>query len=486
MSSRTPTTTDAREQRAVGRSASAAPGDVERALLAAIHERPETDEPRLVYADWLMQQGDPHGQFIALQCAHAGQDEVAAKVVRQTRQLLDAHARGWFAPLAGGARVDIEIIRGGARLRFRGEDQAGLWMRLERGFLAEPLCVSREQLQGHDGQLFRLSPTLYEIARDVHTGRVATVAEARIHGAGGPGGRVAIKRSRWSPRLGTGLGDDSRLLDRKACGTIFGQELSIGRIAAHPNLAQYLGQAYWASAGDGALAMEWVDGLDGVRLLDDARQRGGPVPPALATAIAIAICRALVQVHLAQSRVGRRVAIVHGEVCPKHVMIGWDGDVKLLDLGWSWLHANSFPDADRTINLLTPRGGEQRHDDLLNNLPRELLVDGDGDQRSDQFSLGMLLYELLTNRHPFRVQGASAMELIAAIHHGEFAPVDQIADVPRSLARVLARALAANRSERYRDVQTMQQDLEAVVVEQGWRIEPEFVARMLASLWPRS
>lgn len=66
-------------------------------LLAEILARPDDDEPRLVYADWLTQQGDPRGEFITVQCALAtGTGDYSALAARE-RELLAAHAKEWTA-----------------------------------------------------------------------------------------------------------------------------------------------------------------------------------------------------------------------------------------------------------------------------------------------------------------------------------------------------------------------------------------------------
>jgi uncharacterized protein (TIGR02996 family) len=77
----------------------AAPAQSEDALLAAIHERPAEDAPRLVYADWLLERGEVRGEFITLQFKRraGGLSEAEAK---REQQLLKKHGRGWLGALA--------------------------------------------------------------------------------------------------------------------------------------------------------------------------------------------------------------------------------------------------------------------------------------------------------------------------------------------------------------------------------------------------
>src|SRR5262245_23767263 len=72
------------------------------AFLRAIHDRPDDDGPRLVYADWLDEQGDPRGEFIRLQCdlAQLGEDDPRRPGLEwREADLRRAHDRGWRAEL---------------------------------------------------------------------------------------------------------------------------------------------------------------------------------------------------------------------------------------------------------------------------------------------------------------------------------------------------------------------------------------------------
>ncbi|HEX5271780.1 MAG TPA: TIGR02996 domain-containing protein, partial [Gemmataceae bacterium] len=70
------------------------------AFLRAIIEDPDDDAPRLIYADWLEERGDPRGEFIRIQCelARRGAGDTARLRARE-RKLADAHARDWLGPL---------------------------------------------------------------------------------------------------------------------------------------------------------------------------------------------------------------------------------------------------------------------------------------------------------------------------------------------------------------------------------------------------
>ena len=89
---------------------------MEHELLAAIAADPHDDVPRLVYADWLMERGDPKGELIALQCSlartSAADEPCNAAALDRERALVEAHSGAWIAPLVELAAGTYELRRG--------------------------------------------------------------------------------------------------------------------------------------------------------------------------------------------------------------------------------------------------------------------------------------------------------------------------------------------------------------------------------------
>ncbi|MBX3162421.1 MAG: TIGR02996 domain-containing protein [Deltaproteobacteria bacterium] len=125
--------------------------DVEAGLLAAIRERPEDDAPRLVYADWLTERGDPRGELIAVQCALARlerDDDARPRLEERDRELRTAHEEAWrgeLAQLPGFASGYLE--RG--FVRRLAMDEGALGIHLAAALAAAPLLeevyLSRER-----------------------------------------------------------------------------------------------------------------------------------------------------------------------------------------------------------------------------------------------------------------------------------------------------------------------------------------------------
>ncbi len=189
----------------------------------------------------------------------------------------------------------------------------------------------------------------------------------------------------------------------------------------HPNI----GVVYEiGEADDGRqfIAMAWYDG----ETLKE-RIRRGPVAETEAVAIALQLGDALAEAH--------RDGIIHRDVKPANVMITRSGGVKLVDFGIAQLISEddtAHSGAAGTLGYMSPEQTE--------NIP----LDG----RSDIWSLGVLLYETLAGRRPFR--GDSDEQLISAIRSGKQRPITSLrTEINPEIAKVIERCLQKDRSARF-------------------------------------
>ena len=206
--------------------------------------------------------------------------------------------------------------------------------------------------------------------------------------------------------------------------------------------------------GNHFIATEYIAG-------ETLRQRlkGGPLAPGEAVAIAGQIAGALSAAHQA--------GLVHRDIKPENVMIWPDGLVKVLDFG---LAKTVHEEPERPTNAATRNPTLETDPDLLigtlNYLSPEQVRCERLDPRTDLFSLGVVLYEMLAGARPF--EDATAAEICAAILHREPSP---LAGAPL-LSRIVTRTLVKERDLRYQSAADLQTDLAAV-------------ARMLQA-WPAS
>jgi TolB-like protein len=141
--------------------------------------------------------------------------------------------------------------------------------------------------------------------------------------------------------------------------------------------------------------------------------------------------------------------IVHRDVKPSNILITAEGTAKLLDFGIAMLAGSKPPRDGTVVGTVAYMSPEQT---------RGVIVD----HRSDLWSLGVVLYEMITGLRPFRADDNDA--LIYAIRHDRWEPVDRVTSgMPSAVTGILRRCLAKDSEDRYRTAEELISDLEAVV-----------------------
>jgi serine/threonine protein kinase len=216
--------------------------------------------------------------------------------------------------------------------------------------------------------------------------------------------------------------------------TMLVDEAKLAGLLHHPNIAQVyelaqVGTSYF-------LAMEYVDGKDLRSLLDRAKSVGEQLPPVEVAYVGAEVCEALDAAHTQRDRDGTPLRLVHRDISPSNVLCSYDGHVKLCDFGIAKAVGTRVQTRAGVIK------GKVKYMSPEQAMGRKL------DARSDLFSLGVVLYELLTNQAPFQAQGE--MELIFAVRDARYAPIrDLNPAVPPRLCAVVDRALTRSRSARW-------------------------------------
>ena len=215
--------------------------------------------------------------------------------------------------------------------------------------------------------------------------------------------------------------------------------------------------------------------IEGLTLRDKLTQTRLEIP--LAVEIARQIASAIAAAHAS--------GIVHRDIKPENVIVREDGLVKVLDFGIAKLgealEAESLRDASPAMSTSTTQPGmvlgTARY--MSPEQARGILVDG----RSDIFSIGAVMYEMLASRAPF--SGETRSDVIAEILKTDPPPLLQVVpDIPADLERIINKALRKDREDRYQSVKDLMIDL------QDFNKELEFQAKLRrtpkASPTPRS
>ena len=208
------------------------------------------------------------------------------------------------------------------------------------------------------------------------------------------------------------------------------------------------------------IVTEFVDG-------ETLRQRlkAGPLTLAEALKIAVQISEALAAAH--------EIGIVHRDIKPENIMLRRDGYVKVLDFGIAkWIerrrHDAGPPEAERRAIAQPLRLGEitvtqqGKTPGTLGYMSPEQAAGLPVDVRTDVFSLGVMLHEMVSGQAPFA--GATSLEAVQAILEREPPPLPP--EVPAELAPIVHRALAKKRADRYQTARALQADL--TQLQQQW------------------
>ena len=237
----------------------------------------------------------------------------------------------------------------------------------------------------------------------------------------------------------------------------------------HPNIVQIyeLGRV----DEEFYLAMELVDGIDLVRLLNRIVRGRRTLPIALGCYIVCELASALAYAHDLRDNEGRPLAIVHRDVTPSNVMVTRAGGIKLLDFGVAKAAEHVRDERTRTgtlkgkVNYLSPESAD--------GLPV--------DRRADVFALGIVLHECLTLRRLFKAEGD--LQTLRLIREAKVAPPSTLrSEVSPELDRVVLKMLARNPDERYGDCQQLLADLLPIARALGG--DTAALARYVAELPP--
>jgi serine/threonine-protein kinase len=273
----------------------------------------------------------------------------------------------------------------------------------------------------------------YELLVPIALGGMASVWAARMTGAVEK--IVAVKLIR------------AELCDDVDFEEMFLDEASLVSRIRHPNVAEVLDLG--EESGTLYQVMEWVDGEPLNLVLRESKAAGG-VPLPVALRIVKEVCAALHAAHELCGADGAHVGLVHRDVSPQNLLVGYDGIVKVVDFGI----------AKAASNLQTTRVGE-----VKGKVPYMSPEQGRGDRvdrRSDVFALGIVFYQLVTGKHPFMadVEPATLRRIGDA---SPAAPPRSLAPaLPEDIEAVIVKALAKDRDERFSTMLEMRRALDRV------------------------
>ena len=299
----------------------------------------------------------------------------------------------------------------------------------------------------------RLGP--YDLLRRVATGGMAEVYVARRAGPHGFQKTVAVKRI---------LPQFARDPDFVA---MFVDEARVCARLTHPNIVQVFD--FGEHDGELYMAMEYVDGTTGARLIRAAAGRGEELPLDVCLHITLSILRALEYAHSARDDDGKSLALVHRDVSPGNVLIDRSGAVKLTDFGIA-----RAAEIERRTDAGQLKG-------KLGYMSPEQVVGRELDARSDIFTLGIVLGEMLILRPLF--SGGKELDVLLRIRDADLSAIDRAGQrVPDDVRAVLFRALSRDPALRWPSAGAFADALEDVVRRRRLQVGPSRLASLVEKL----
>lgn len=213
---------------------------------------------------------------------------------------------------------------------------------------------------------------------------------------------------------------------------MFLREARLAKLLDHPNVVRAFD--YGEIDGELFLAMEYVEGQPLSRVLRTLAEAGEELPVAVACYVLAEVCEGLHAAHELRDAEGRALNLVHRDVSPQNVMLGYDGHVRLLDFGVAKIETENVTKTGEVKGKTAYMSPEQAMGETL-------------DRRSDLFGVGAMLFECLALR---RMWGAGTdMEIIRKLALEEPPPLEDAAkDAPEPLRALYTRLVARDAKDR--------------------------------------
>jgi TonB family protein len=273
----------------------------------------------------------------------------------------------------------------------------------------------------------------YLLIERIALGGMAEMFKAKQRGVKGFEKLVAIKR------ILPHLSQDREFVK------MFIDEAKLAAQLTHQNIAQI----YELGKIDGAyyIAMEYIQGKDLRAILTRLRETGRKMPVLLAAVIASKVANGLHYAHRKKGLDNRPLKIVHRDISPQNVIISYEGEVKLVDFGIAKAAAK-----DSVTRMGAIKGK------LLYMSPEQAWGKAI-DHRSDIFSLGSLLFEMLTAERLFMAD--SEIAILEKVRNAEIPDILALRpDTPEELVRIMRKAIERDPEDRYQTAGEMKRDLD--------------------------
>ena len=291
----------------------------------------------------------------------------------------------------------------------------------------------------------------YYLLERINVGGMAEVFRAKQFGVEGFERLVAVKR------ILPNIAEDKEFIE------MFVDEAKISVQLTHANIAQVFDLGH--AEGAYYIALEHIHGRDLRAVFDRNRDKGEPMPVPQACFVTMKVCEGLDYAHNKRDESGRDLHLVHRDVSPQNIIVSHEGEVKLIDFGIAKAAGRG---SQTQAGILKGKFGYMSPEQV-----RGLPVD----RRSDVFSCGIVLYELLTGERLF--VGESDFSTLEKVRNVEILPPSTYnRKIQPELERIVLKALAKDVEDRYQNAIDLHDELQAFVYTSG-----EFYSRKDLANW---
>jgi serine/threonine protein kinase/Zn-finger nucleic acid-binding protein len=273
----------------------------------------------------------------------------------------------------------------------------------------------------------------YQVLSRIATGGMGEVYLARKQGPGGFVKRVVVKT------LLSHLSGEEEFIE------MFLDEARLNSRLCHTNI----GEIYDLGRVNGSffLVMEYIDGVDLHTIFDFCKEKDRSIPAEQSVRIVSQVCQGLHYAHTLSDARGVPLGIVHRDICPKNIMVSYEGTAKVIDFG---------------IAKATTRRHKTENGSVKGRIPYmspEQCTGSEVDARSDMFSLGVVFWELITGRRLFKM--SSDIQTHKEIATGNVRRPRSIdGNIPAQLEDIVLKALRKSPDYRYQSALEMKQELD--------------------------
>lgn len=292
----------------------------------------------------------------------------------------------------------------------------------------------------------------YTLVLPIATGGMGEVYLARVDGGAGFEKYCVIKK------ILSNLAADSDFVER-----FIGEARVLAKLS-HGNIAQVLDMGHV----DGApyLALEFVDGKDVRRIIARMRDRRLPVPVTFALYTAVRVLEALAYAHRKRGDDDKELGLVHRDISPQNLLVSYEGEVKIIDFGLAKSALSTTKtNPSMVLGKFLYMSPEQARSTRV-------------DRRSDLYSVGLCLYEMVAGKNPF--EDVPHTELLQRVQAPGIPPLSQVEPLcPPALSDIVMRALAVDPQARYQTAEEFRAKLLGQLLELDPGAGPETASRFM-------